>query len=89
MTIEECVKNDIQQDEPNSLKCLQVVNVGFINSEGKEDETQFDIVSVGTPEGTKDLVEVYANFCKENNIEADTVMYLDIVLTGVSPIEKR
>lgn len=41
---------------------MKATNIGFINVEGKEDETQFDTVS------KKSLQELWWYFCIENGI---------------------
>lgn len=47
-------------------------NIGFINSDGLEDETQFDDVK-----NIKELEELFSGFCKENGFRKDTVMYIE------------
>ena len=47
-------------------------NIGFINSDGLEDETQFDDVK-----NIKELEELFSSFCKENGFRKDTVMYIE------------
>lgn len=45
--------------------------VGFINSEGKEDETELDASDI------YDLAEAYAVFCEDNSFPQDTVTYIE------------
>lgn len=47
-------------------------NIGFINSDGSEDETQFDDVK-----SIKELEELFSGFCKENGFRKDTVRYIE------------
>lgn len=47
-------------------------NIGFINSDGAEDETQFDDVK-----SIKELAELFSGFCKENGFRKDTVTYIE------------
>ena len=47
-------------------------NIGFINSDGSEDETQFDGVK-----SIKELEELFSGFCKENGFWKDTVTYVE------------
>lgn len=49
---------------------LNTVDVGFINSDGKDDETQFDV------ETFDDLKELWLDFCSENNFSPDSVEYV-------------
>jgi hypothetical protein len=41
---------------------MSTYNIGFINPEGKEDETQFDAFL------KEELTELWWDFCKENGI---------------------
>lgn len=47
-------------------------NIGFINSDGLEDETQFDDVK-----SIKELAELFSCFCRENGFRKDTVTYVE------------
>lgn len=47
-------------------------NIGFINDEGREDETQFDGVK-----SIRELQELFSGFCKENNFPENTVLYVE------------
>ena len=47
-------------------------NVGFINSDGAEDETQFDDVK-----SMKELGELFFQFCKENGFRKNSVTYIE------------
>lgn len=51
------------------------VDVSFINSEGREDETQFSIKAYDT----QDLSDLFNDFCKENNFKRDTVFAITVV----------
>ena len=49
-------------------------NIGFVNSEGKEDEAQFDIHGSRTLQETvAELSSLFGDFCKENGFRDDTV----------------
>ena len=45
--------------------------IGFINSDGKEDETELDVCNLA------ELEEVYQDFCKENGFRQNTVIYVE------------
>lgn len=57
-----------------------VYNIGFINSNGNEDETQFDIHGTRTIKETLDeLTELFKDFCKENGYKTNKVRYITYV----------
>ena len=47
-------------------------NIGFINSDGSEDETQFDDVR-----SIKELEYLFFQFCKENGFRKNSVTYIE------------
>lgn len=51
------------------------VQVGFINSDGKEDETEFD-VQPAYGYVIEELEECFREFSKENGINEDSVIYI-------------
>lgn len=54
-------------------------NIGFINNEGKEDETQFDILAYKDHnEAIEELMSLFNDFCKENNIKERRIIYIEI-----------
>lgn len=57
------------------------VQVGFINDEGNDDETEFSI-EVG--DCMNELDQLFSDFCKENGFSNDTVTYVTIVRTANS-----
>ena len=46
--------------------------IGFVNSNGTEDETEFDNVH-----GLRELDKLYTTFCKENAFALNTVLYVE------------
>ncbi len=58
----------------NFSRYFTTYNVGFINDIGAEDETQFDDVK-----SVKELSELFREFCKENDIPSNTVLYVEAV----------
>lgn len=52
----------------------QKYNIGFINSDGMEDETQFESVKT-----LKELSDLFRDFCKENGLKTNTVTYVEAV----------
>ena len=45
--------------------------IGFINTDGQEDETEFDAYNIA------ELEELYRVFCKENGFRQNTVTYVE------------
>ena len=62
---------DFNEETVEELK--KSYRIGFINSEGKEDETELDASDI------YDLAEAYAVFCADNNLTMDTVTYIEAV----------
>lgn len=65
-----------------SLGVWQAVDVCFINSEGWEDETQFDIQQFGTKSGNEELIRLFTDFCKENKYPTNTVINAVVVASA-------
>lgn len=80
MTIKECIKaKEIQCEVAGCMKRWQMVDVDFINSAGKHDETQFDVRDIGNRTGIDELSQLFTSFCVENGYEANTVCSVTIV----------
>lgn len=45
--------------------------IGFINSDGVEDETEFDVFNM------EELKMLYRDFCRENGFRQNTVLYVE------------
>ena len=61
------------------------INVQFINSEGVEDETQFDIKPYYFDYGVgkcEELVELWKEFCKENGFKQNSVLGISFGVCG-------
>ena len=86
MTIKECIKtNGIQLDceHPIGTRWAEVI-VAFENSQtGTYDETSFDVENVLTKEGSRELGDLFKDFCKENQFKSNTVTA--IVVTKTAP----
>ena len=81
MTIKECVKKygwNISCELPRIVRRADV-DVDFINTEGSEDETQFTLSEYGTNAATEELNTLFADFCKDEHIKANTVTSVTIV----------
>lgn len=79
MNIKECIKKNGLQIEVDTLKRCQTVDVSFINSDGIEDETEFDVSFVNTKAGEQELSQLFADFCKENHFKSNTVFAVTVV----------
>lgn len=80
MTVKECAKKKgIVLDHINEIKTYQSVDVNFINSEGIDDEVEFDVCQVLTKSGINELSILFSDFCKENNFKNNTVTCITIV----------
>lgn len=84
MTLNECIKKRGLQIEVGSLKVWQSVDVCFINSNGQEDETQFDVKHIGTKPGNDELEELFNTFCNENGFSNSTVQSITVVKSANS-----
>ena len=60
-------------------KLAWACNVGFINNEGFEDETQFSVSKPFTEQGKEELEQLFSSFCKENGFNENAVMYVEVV----------
>lgn len=58
----------------NYSRYHQKYNIGFINSDGMKDETQFESVKT-----LKELSDLFRDFCKENGFKTNTVTYVEAV----------
>lgn len=79
MNVKEWIKKNGLQMEVHDLKRHQVVDIGFINSDGNEDETEFNVSSIGTKAGVNELSQLFAHFCKENKFKTNTVISVIVV----------
>lgn len=52
-----------------------IIDIDFINNEGKEDQTEFDLEDYNVNE----LRALYNNFCRENNFPNNTVIKITVV----------
>ena len=76
MTINQYIQKYGWQMECDSKACRAMsVDIGFLNGEGREDETQLDISAYDEQE----LSDLFADFCKENGFPTNTVRSVTIV----------
>ena len=76
MTIKQYIKKYGWEIECNPQMCRAMsVNIGFINDENREDQTQLDIMAYDEGE----LSNLFKDFCRENRFPQNTVTYVGIV----------
>lgn len=76
MNIKQFIKKHGWQMENTSKQGRAMsVDIGFVNDEGREDETQMDINAYDEQE----LSKLFTAFCKENKFPINTVTYVTIV----------
>lgn len=76
ITIKECIKKNGWQYECETKPCRYMnVDVSFVNSDGRDDETQFSIKAYDADE----LSRLFADFCKENGFKKNSVTCVTIV----------
>lgn len=73
MKISDFIRTEGIDAEVSPVKKWSDVIVNFVNDEGADDETSFDVENVDTEEGKKELEELFEGFCEENNFPVDTV----------------
>ena len=68
-----------QYNCPENHKWM-TVNVDFINNDGMEDQTQFDIKKFNE----KNLILLFHDFCRENNFATNSVIGIEVVRSAES-----
>jgi hypothetical protein len=69
-------KNGWNVDVDGHIGTCWNVDIGFVNSENRcDDETEFSISAFDANE----LEELFVDFCKENQINSNTVTYVSVV----------
>ena len=79
MTLKQCIKKQGLQTEVSKFYLWSSVDIDFINSDGMDDETQFDVMFVGTRDATEKLSQLYKDFYKENKFPTNTVQSVTVV----------
>jgi len=81
MLIKEAIKECCKQLEPGIVltdnRGYWNINVKFVNSDGDEDETQFDVKPYNFDYGIgkcEELEELWRDFCKENGFKQNSVL---------------
>lgn len=84
MTIEELIKaGKMELSVEFPLKRYVVVNIGFMNNEDAEEETQLTLGHDPlTKEGIKELKELFTSLADEFDTKSNRVTYIHIVATA-------
>ena len=75
MTVREFIETKGWGFEASLHHHYMTVRIQFINSDNREDETEFDIFAYDVDE----LISLFETFCKENNFTTDTVTDVYVV----------
>ena len=88
MTINEIMKNKIYTSSVSEIKRCSCVNVGFLNREHEEDETQLNVThSLLTDDGIRELSELFASLSKELDTFPEDVAYIHIAASAETEVE--
>ena len=79
MTLKECIKKHGLQTEVSEFYRWSAVDINFLHSDGSEDETQFDVMFIGTKNATEELSQLYKDFCQENHFPVNTVQSVTVI----------
>lgn len=79
MTLKEFVEKNGKEICVSKMRQWQSVTIGFINADGKDDETEFDVYRVDTSAGLEELAQLFNDFCAENNFPTNTVQSVRVV----------
>lgn len=82
MTLKRFIKTKgITMDVPR-IKRWSAIEIGFIGSDGYEDCTEFHVQHALTNDGINELDKLYSDFCNDEKISKDTVVYVAIRVTA-------
>ena len=69
--------------EVDEVKKVSAINIGYINNDGKEEETQLDVHhNILTEEGISELEELFESLAEEFETARDKVDYIMIVASA-------
>ena len=91
MTIEELIKaGKMESSVEFPLKRYVVVNIGFMNNEDAEEETQLTLEHDPlTKEGIKELKQLFTSLADEFDTKSNLVTYIHIVATAQTDKELK
>lgn len=88
MTITEMMKNKMYTSSVSEIKRCSCVNIGFLNREHEEDETQLNVThSLLTNDGIRELSELFASLSKELDTFPEDVAYIHIAASAETEVE--
>jgi len=82
MTIQQCLKNQGWNLDYNEIpECYHkaIVDIDFINRDGKLDCTEFDTSDFQTVGGQNKLISLWEGFCKDEKVFKNSVTALTVV----------
>ena len=79
MRVREFIKKKGWILETEGVKRWATVDVSFVNEQGRDDETQFDIKHPCTKAGAEELEALFNDFCTENGYKPNTVTGVTVV----------
>lgn len=83
MTITEMIRNKRYTSSVSKIKKYSCVNIGFMNQEHEEDETQLNVShSLLTDDGIRELSELFASLSKELDTSPDNVIYVHVAASA-------
>lgn len=54
-------------------------NIGFVNSDGEDDETQFTVNAESEKAAVEELIQLFRDFCVESGFNDSDVLYVEYV----------
>ncbi len=82
MTISEWFNENGLRYNVEYVKVWQSVSIHFLNADGRDDETQFDVKNIDNKRGKRELENLYGDFCRENGFPLDTVQCITVMQSG-------
>ncbi len=84
MTIKRLVKTTGFSVYVPNVKRWSAVEIGFVNTDGNEDYTEFHVQHALTNDGVNELESLFNDFCKEEHVKKDSATYASIRVTADS-----
>lgn len=82
-TIEQLILAGKFTSSAEKLLKYSCINIGFVNSEGKDDETQLIIeYPINSEKGIEELSALFCSLCKELETSESSVTYIHVVASA-------
>lgn len=80
MTIRQIIESGKMEICVPELRKHSCVNIGFVNKDGNEDETQLNISNdLNSNEGVTELSKLFTSLCEELNAARNSVTYVRVI----------